>query len=76
MKTKRPSMKRYITILLDENELEKRRIVKEVHRLSDRKIYMAMIDALQPVNTIEQAQPMVHAPDNVMTDETVIIEEE
>ena len=55
MKIKRPILKRYITILLDEKELAKREAVKAAYKgngiLSDRKIFMAMVDALGPTET-------------------------
>jgi len=77
MKTKRPKEKSYITILLDTNEHEKLKRVKMAnHKISNRKIFMAMVDALLPVNTIEESQTVPPTPENIMTDETVIIEEE
>ena len=79
MKTKRSLLKRYITIQLDEAELAKREQVKAANKLSDRKIYMAMIDALCPMNNVVKDvldTPSIEAPDHVMVDETVIPEEE
>lgn len=89
MKIKRPLLKRYITILLDSDEIEKRRQVKLLNKLSDRKIYMAMIDALLPVKNEmiiekgDETPDMLNngikdemPPDGVMVDPTIIIEEE
>ena len=82
MKPKRSLLKRYITIQLDEAELAKRAKVKNDNKLkhgnklSDRKIYMAMIDTLSQVVNDVLDTPSIPPPDNIMVDETVIPEEE
>jgi hypothetical protein len=82
MKPKRSLLKRYITIQLDESELAKRAKVKNDNKLkhgnklSDRKIYMAMIDTLSQVVNDVLDTPSIPPPDNIMVDETVIPEEE
>lgn len=95
MKNNRPKEKSYITILLDSDELKARAIVKKAHKLpgktfSDRKIYMAMINALMPAQSMDhtpatiadpyttpdEATDPTQTPENILTDETVIQEEE
>lgn len=78
MKEKRTG-KKYISILLDSNELIDRKKVKSANKISDRKIYMAMIKALLPVETTAER---VEETSETTTEETTpeitpeVIEEE
>lgn len=57
---------KYISIQLDENELKKRRLVKVSKKLSDRKIYMAMLNALLP--GVFNAEPASITPEPTGTE--------